>query len=267
MAILHLPATMLRARMFWRISRATARFLGRISHGCCNMANIISTLCILQFPKCSHYLLKNGASPWCNRVRMLEFIFTSRAQLRTTIAVREHHHPAESELLRKHCGAVITNVPPFGNVHQPRCPSIHGNGKLSINQERKRRSKNCTKRQNTLFVAMSYLCLGPMSAGKTLLLTCLQKPDSVNFTSHSVPSVGTNLYTIKIPPIVIDEKDVNQKIPPPGKRKELVQVREVGGCLAPIWRDYLLNPVDKLIYVVDTSNLCQISAAGKTGLC
>ncbi|XP_050071264.1 ADP-ribosylation factor-like protein 16 [Anopheles maculipalpis] len=109
---------------------------------------------------------------------------------------------------------------------------------------------------------MSYLCLGPMSAGKTLLLTCLQKPDTVNFTSHSVPSVGTNLYTIKIPPIVIDEKDVNQKIPPPGKRKELVQVREVGGCLAPIWRDYLVSPVEKLIYVVDTSNLCQISAAG-----
>ena len=138
---------------------------------------------------------------------------------------------------------------------------------LDVSPLEDNRSTNCTKRQNTLFVAMSYLCLGPMSAGKTLLLTCLQKPDSVNFTSHSVPSVGTNLYTIKIPPIVIDEKDVNQKIPPPGKRKELVQVREVGGCLAPIWRDYLLNPVDKLIYVVDTSNLCQISAAGKTVVC
>ncbi|KXJ82851.1 ADP-ribosylation factor-like protein 16 isoform X2 [Aedes albopictus] len=108
---------------------------------------------------------------------------------------------------------------------------------------------------------MSYLCLGPISAGKTLLLTCLQNPDSVNFTSHSVPSVGTNLFTIKIPPVVIDEKDINVKPPPPPRKRDLVQVREVGGCLAPIWRDYLNRPVDKVIYVVDTSNLCQISAA------
>lgn len=110
---------------------------------------------------------------------------------------------------------------------------------------------------------MSYLCLGPISAGKTLLLTCLQNPESVNFTSHSVPSVGTNLFTIKIPPVVIDEKEINVKPPPPPRKRDLVQVREVGGCLAPIWRDYLNRPVDKIIYVVDTSNLCQISAAGE----
>ncbi|XP_055617137.1 ADP-ribosylation factor-like protein 16 isoform X2 [Toxorhynchites rutilus septentrionalis] len=84
---------------------------------------------------------------------------------------------------------------------------------------------------------MSYLCLGPISAGKTLLLTCLQNPDSVNFTSHSVSSVVA-------------------------RKREIVQVREVGGCLAPIWRDYLNKPVERIIYVVDTSNLCQISAAG-----
>ncbi|XP_062538286.1 ADP-ribosylation factor-like protein 16 [Armigeres subalbatus] len=109
---------------------------------------------------------------------------------------------------------------------------------------------------------MSYLCLGPISAGKTLLLTCLQNPDSVNFTSHSVPSVGTNLFTIKIPPLVIDEKEINIKPTPPARKRDLVQVREVGGCLAPIWRDYMNRPIDKIIYVVDTSNLCQISAAG-----
>lgn len=114
----------------------------------------------------------------------------------------------------------------------------------------------------TVSNAMSYLCLGPISAGKTLLLTCLQNPDSVNFTSHSVPSVGTNLFTIKIPPVAIDEKDINVKPAPPPRKRDLVQVREVGGCLAPLWRDYLAKPVDKVIYVVDTSNLCQISAAG-----
>lgn len=118
-------------------------------------------------------------------------------------------------------------------------------------------------RVRIIFITMSYLCLGPISAGKTLLLTCLQNPDSVNFTSHSVPSVGTNLFTIKIPPVVIDEKDINVKPPPPPRKRDLVQVREVGGCLAPIWRDYLNRPVDKVIYVVDTSNLCQISAAGR----
>ncbi|XP_053698781.1 ADP-ribosylation factor-like protein 16 [Sabethes cyaneus] len=107
---------------------------------------------------------------------------------------------------------------------------------------------------------MSYLCLGPISAGKTLLLTCLQNQDSVTFTSHSVPSVGTNLFTIRIPPMVIDEKEVNAK--PSPRKRDVVQVREVGGCLAPIWRDYLNKPVDRVIYVVDTSNLCQISAAG-----
>ncbi|XP_055523744.1 ADP-ribosylation factor-like protein 16 [Wyeomyia smithii] len=107
---------------------------------------------------------------------------------------------------------------------------------------------------------MSYLCLGPISAGKTLLLTCLQNQDSVTFTSHSVPSVGTNLFTIRIPPTVIDEKDINAK--PSPRKQDVVQVREVGGCLAPIWRDYLDKTVDRVIYVVDTSNLCQISAAG-----
>ena len=71
-----------------------------------------------------------------------------------------------------------------------------------------------------------------------------------------------NLYTISIPPVVIDEKDVIQKPQPPGKRKELVQIREIGGCLASIWRNYFNEPITKVIYVIDTSNLCQISCAG-----
>lgn len=40
-----------------------------------------------------------------------------------------------------------------------------------------------------------------------------------------------------------------------------VQIREIGGTMAPIWRRYF-EDVTHVIYVVDTSNLCQISAAG-----
>lgn len=43
---------------------------------------------------------------------------------------------------------------------------------------------------------MSYLCVGPRNAGKTMLLNSIQYPGSVNFTTHSVNTVGTNLYTI-----------------------------------------------------------------------
>lgn len=87
------------------------------------------------------------------------------------------------------------------------------------------------------------LCLGPTGSGKTLLLKKLQNVNSVNKTTPSVATVGTNLFDIKL-------NDGTQ-----------VSIRELGGLMAPLWKNYFVN-VKKIIYVVDASNLCQISAAG-----
>ena len=103
---------------------------------------------------------------------------------------------------------------------------------------------------------MSCLCLGPKGSGKTLLLNNLQSPGSINYTSHSVPSIGTNMFNIKL--VHPKETESNKK-----NSKKFISIREIGGTMAPMWKNYL-NNVEKIMYVVDTSNLCQISAAGIT---
>lgn len=86
------------------------------------------------------------------------------------------------------------------------------------------------------------LCLGPTGSGKTLLLKKLQNVNAVDNTTTSVPTVGTNIFNITVGP-------------------DKICVREVGGVMAPLWTKYFEN-VNKMMYVVDTSNLCQISSAG-----
>lgn len=81
-----------------------------------------------------------------------------------------------------------------------------------------------------------------MGSGKTLLLKKLQNVQNVDNTVTSVSTVGTNMYTIKID-------------------NESYQIREVGGIMSPLWPKYF-EGITKIIYVVDASNLCQISAAG-----
>lgn len=98
------------------------------------------------------------------------------------------------------------------------------------------------------------LCLGPKGSGKTLLLNTLQDPESVNDTTHSVPTVGTNIFTIKMPVADGEKKNSNAK--------KYIQIRELGGTMAPMWKNYY-DGVEKIMYVIDTSNLCQISAAGQ----
>jgi GTPase SAR1 family protein len=87
------------------------------------------------------------------------------------------------------------------------------------------------------------LCLGPAGSGKTLLLRKLQNWEAVDTVSSTVPTVGTNLVTIAL------------------RNQKEITVREVGGAMAPIWRNYYYE-TQRIVYVVDASNLCQISAAG-----
>ena len=87
------------------------------------------------------------------------------------------------------------------------------------------------------------LCLGPTGSGKTLLLRKLQNQDPIDLTTVTVPTIGTNIVEIHL------------------KNMAKIMIRELGGEMAPIWKNYY-NNVKKIIYVVDASNLCQISAAG-----
>lgn len=119
------------------------------------------------------------------------------------------------------------------------------------------------------------LCLGPKRSGKTHLLKALQDPDSIDETSYSTPTVGTSIYNIIFPTdgedtlkstgnVVKDGEDT-LKVGKKGKTVvplKSIRVLEIGGNMAPIWRQYF-DDVKKLIYVVDTANLCQISSAGK----
>ncbi|XP_031833704.1 ADP-ribosylation factor-like protein 16 [Nomia melanderi] len=87
------------------------------------------------------------------------------------------------------------------------------------------------------------ICLGPAKSGKTFLLKRLQG-DEMDDATHTVNTNGINLFTIKNSTGEFD-----------------IIIKEIGGGMAPIWKHYF-DKIGKIIYVVDTSNLCQISAAG-----
>lgn len=124
---------------------------------------------------------------------------------------------------------------------------------------------------------ISCLCLGPKNSGKTHLLNSLQCPGSINNVSQFVPTVGTNIFRIKLTSssklstndtnslaTCSKQKKVAASVSRQNKNQRLneINILEIGGEMAPMWTNYL-NNVKKIIYVVDTSNLCQISAAGK----
>ncbi|XP_037824130.1 ADP-ribosylation factor-like protein 16 [Lucilia sericata] len=127
---------------------------------------------------------------------------------------------------------------------------------------------------------ISCICLGPKRSGKTHLLKALQDNDSIDENSYSTPTNGTSIYHIVFPTKNQHDEGMKPKPPPPAvdadgkaldgeqskKKKSLpplksIRILEIGGSMAPIWRQYF-NDVKKLMYVVDTANLCQISAAG-----
>lgn len=95
------------------------------------------------------------------------------------------------------------------------------------------------------------LCIGPEGSGKTLLLRQLQnlvkppKPagqiqEEQKLTT--VPTTGVNLITLA-------QKDVYP-----------ITIRELGGCMSPIWHNYYRG-VAKVLYVVNANNLTQIGSA------
>ncbi|XP_013144373.1 PREDICTED: ADP-ribosylation factor 1-like 1 [Papilio polytes] len=90
------------------------------------------------------------------------------------------------------------------------------------------------------------LCVGPKGSGKTTLLKKLQEAEGIDYTYSPVPTIGTNIYDINY---------VNKQ----GK-KQVLSIREIGGEIVTLWNNYL-GGVEKVIFVVDTSNLCQISEA------
>lgn len=126
------------------------------------------------------------------------------------------------------------------------------------------------------------LCLGPKQSGKTHLLTSLQSSGSITNVSHSVQTIGTNIFTIKLPDLMSKSTNPSATVPATADtvslsssakrrgsasfrrsmKKPSIIVTEIGGSMAPMWSNYL-NNVSKIMYVIDTSNLCQISAAGE----
>ena len=71
------------------------------------------------------------------------------------------------------------------------------------------------------------ICLGPIKSGKTLLLKNL-RGDIIDDASNSVPTNGLNLFNVR-------NSDGRFEI----------EVREIGGSMAPIWKHHL----DKVLHI------------------
>jgi len=96
------------------------------------------------------------------------------------------------------------------------------------------------------------LLLGPTGSGKSTLLktlsVCIEGKQEQSSESEfkelpsTIPTVGTNLSSIAL------------------SKKNVVEIREVGGSLGPIWHSYY-SEATRIMYVIDASNDHQISSA------
>nr|XP_020466093.1 ADP-ribosylation factor-like protein 16 isoform X1 [Monopterus albus]XP_020466094.1 ADP-ribosylation factor-like protein 16 isoform X1 [Monopterus albus]XP_020466095.1 ADP-ribosylation factor-like protein 16 isoform X1 [Monopterus albus] len=91
------------------------------------------------------------------------------------------------------------------------------------------------------------LLLGATGVGKTLLLKRLQKLSLHGLAElgpppPTHPTVGTNLTDLTL------------------KRKKKVTVRELGGCMGPIWPSYF-EDCSSVIFMVDSANISQVSSS------
>ncbi|XP_071524116.1 ADP-ribosylation factor-like protein 16 isoform X2 [Panulirus ornatus] len=94
-----------------------------------------------------------------------------------------------------------------------------------------------------LRVVKMLLCVGPEGTGKTLLLRRLANLNKPDISLTTVPTVGLNIATI-----------------PREAEFPSINIRELGGSMAPIWPSYYTG-VKKVLYVVDAVNLTQLGEA------
>ncbi|XP_072414902.1 ADP-ribosylation factor-like protein 16 [Chiloscyllium punctatum] len=91
------------------------------------------------------------------------------------------------------------------------------------------------------------LLLGVTAVGKTLLLKRLHKiclkesTEELEQPPPTLPTVGTNLTDLMI-------------------NKRRITIRELGGCMAPIWPSYYRD-CEAVIFVIDAANPTQVSAS------
>ncbi|KAL6103029.1 arl16 [Pungitius sinensis] len=90
------------------------------------------------------------------------------------------------------------------------------------------------------------LLLGATGVGKTLLLKRLQKLglhglSELGEPPSTLPTVGTNLTDLTL-------------------KKKKVTLRELGGCMGPIWPSYFKD-CSSVIFIVDSANTTQISSS------
>lgn len=143
---------------------------------------------------------------------------------------------------------ILINVSTFPlRVHVlalARQPKINDSSISPRYRNTRRRSINSNMlHSNSKQLAVSCLCVGATNAGKTLLLRKLERHTNIDDTTSSVPTVGTIIYKIKL------------------SNNRIVTIRELGGSVAPLWSHYY-HDISKILFVVDASNLCQISASG-----
>lgn len=113
---------------------------------------------------------------------------------------------------------------------------------------------------------MVLFCLGAVAAGKTSLLQNLTpeksaadiEEDKFNILSKNpLPTVGVNHFKVdlSIVPNQKTKKDKKKKKGSKNSDSHLIPVKELGGELAPNWLAYL-DSADRLIFVIDVTNLC-----------
>ncbi|XP_060945412.1 ADP-ribosylation factor-like protein 16 [Limanda limanda] len=90
------------------------------------------------------------------------------------------------------------------------------------------------------------LLLGATGVGKTLLMKRLAKfslhgSGDLQTTPSTLPTVGTNLTDLTL-------------------KKRKVTVRELGGCMGPIWPSYFQD-CSSVIFMVDSANIAQVSSS------
>ncbi|CAL8110844.1 unnamed protein product [Orchesella dallaii] len=108
---------------------------------------------------------------------------------------------------------------------------------------------------------MACLCIGPISSGKTMLLKRLQGAE-IDESTSTVETVGSNIVQIaKVAPSGNNgESKKSGTMSAKEEEKNYVGLREVGGSMSPLWPSYY-NPYKPIIYVIDSSNLFQVSIA------